>query len=189
MSCDFLPTEIPGPHYQGDILDVIGDGWDMAIFFPDCTYLTVSGLHHNKRNPMRAEKTIKAIAFVETLWGSDIPKIAIENPVGCLSTKSNLGKPAQIIQPWQYGEDGSKGTCLWLKGIPPLSPTMLCYPRMVMSGEYAGKLRWGNQTDSGQNKLPPSAHRAKVRSLTYQGIADAMGHQWSTDAFAGELAS
>lgn len=187
MSCDLRPTEIPGWHYQGDILDVLGDGWDLALFFPDCTFLTVSGLHHNKKNPMRAQKTLEAISFVEKLWAADIERILIENPVGCLSTKSSLGKPAQIIQPWQFGEDASKGTCLWLKGVSPLMPTELAVPRMVMAGEHAGKLRWSNQTDSGQNKLAPSPDRAKIRSLTYQGIADAMAHQLPRSIASMEL--
>ncbi|MCP5099899.1 MAG: hypothetical protein GY943_30465 [Chloroflexi bacterium] len=178
ISCDLLPTEIEGPHYQGNILDILDNNWDMAIFFPDCTYLTVSGLHHNKRNPLRARKTREAIEFVETLWRAKINKVAIENPVGCLSTKSRLGKPSQIIQPWQFGENASKSTCLWTRGLMPIMPTALYPPRMVMTGEYAGKLRWGNQTDSGQNKLTPSPDRAKIRALTYQGIADAMASQW-----------
>lgn len=185
VSCDFRPTEIHGPHHQGDVRDILDDGWDAAILFPDCTYLTVSGLHHNKRNPDRQRKTEEAIEFVEELWGSDIPCIAIENPVGCLSTKSCLGKPTQIIQPWQFGEDASKNTCLWLKKFPKLLPTKLAYPRMVMAGEHAGKLRWANQTDSGQNCLPPSEDRAKIRSITYQGVADAIGDQWG--AFLHEL--
>lgn len=181
ISCDLRPTEMPGPHYQGDVLDILDSNWDMALFFPDCTYLTVSGLHHNKGNSLRAEKTKKAIEFTEKLWEANINKVVVENPVGCLSTKSCLGKPTQIIQPWQFGEDASKGTCLWMRGLLPLMPTKLYQPRMVLTGEYAGKLRWGNQTDSGQNKLPPSKGRAKERSLTYQGIADALAQQFGYD--------
>lgn len=182
MSCDREPTEVPGPHYQGDVLDILDDGWDAAIFFPPCTYLTVSGLHRNKGNPIRAGKTVKAIEFVETLWNAPIPFIAIENPVGCLSTRSTLGKPQEIIQPYWFGEDASKTTCLWLKGFPLLKPTRFVVPRMVMDGEVKdiGKFRWSNQTDSGQNNLPPSDDRAKIRSQTYQGVADAIGQQWGS---------
>ena len=190
VSCDFRPTEIEGPHLQMDVRDAIFlYFWDAAILFPDCTYLTVSGLHHNKRNPDRQRKTEDANAFVEALWESDIDFIAIENPVGCLSTQSSLGKPTQIIQPWQFGDDASKNTCLWLKGFPKLLPTKLAFPRMVMAGEHAGKLRWSNQTDSGQNRLPPSEDRAKIRSMTYSGVADAMGDQWGAFLHRLEIAA
>lgn len=171
MSCDLKPTEAPGPHYQGDVLDVLRDGWDMALFFPDCTYLTVSGLHWNKRDPERADKTERTLAFVDTLLSAPIPRIALENPVGCISTR--IRKPDQTIQPYQFGEDASKRTCLWLKNLPLLRPTGFVEPRWV-----DGKRRWSNQTDSGQNRLGPSEDRAAIRSLTYQGIAEAMADQW-----------
>jgi hypothetical protein len=171
ISCDFLPTEKPGPHYQGDVLDILYDNWDLLIAHPSCTYLTSSGLHWNKRRPGRAQQTEDAIAFVMTLANAPIPKIAIENPVGCLSTRWR--KPDQIIQPYQFGHDASKATCLWLTGLPKLEHTEYAAPRMVN-----GRPRWGNQTDSGQNKLGPSPDRWAKRSLTYQGIADAMAEQW-----------
>ncbi len=171
MSCDFLPTETPGPHYQGDIRDIIEDKWDGMICFPDCTYVCGSGLHWNKRVPDRQIKTNVAIEFVKYLLSRDIEKIALENPIGCLST--TVRKPDQIIQPHWFGEDASKATCLWLKGFPALVPTLQFKPRIV-----EGKKRWGNQTDSGQNNLGPSDDRWKERSRTYQGIADAMGIQW-----------
>ena len=118
ISCDFLPTEKPGPHYQGDIFDIINNDWDMMIVFPPCTYLCSSGLHWNKRIKGRAEKTEEALEFVKKLLNADIKKIALENPVGCISTR--IRKPDQIIQPWMFGEDASKKTCLWLKNLPKI---------------------------------------------------------------------
>lgn len=172
MSCDFLPSEDNSPHhYQGDIRDLLNEYWDLMIAHPPCTFLAVSGLHWNKRIPGRAEKTEEALDFVRLLMGVGIGKIAIENPISCIS--SRIRKPDQIIQPWQFGEDASKSTCLWLKGLPPLTPTRRVEPRMV-----AGKPRWGNQTDSGQNNLGPSEDRWKERSRTFQGIASAMADQW-----------
>ena len=173
MSCDILPSDKPGPHYQGDVLDVLGDGWDMMIAHPPCTYLATSGLHWNKRRPERAQQTEDALRFVREFLVADIEHIALENPIGCIS--SRIRKPDQIIQPWMFGHDASKATCLWLKNLPLLCETDLVEPRLV-----AGKRRWANQTDSGQNRLPPSADRAKIRSVTYQGIADAMAAQWGS---------
>ena len=177
-SCDFLPTERPGKHYQGDVYDILyQDKWDMLIAHPDCTYLCSSGLHWNKRIPGRAEKTEEALEFITALWQSGIPKICLENPVGCISTRLNFMPKAQYIQPYQFGEDASKKTGLWLKELKPLKPTKLIEGRKV---EKNGKIyhRWSNQTDSGQNKLGPSKTRGKDRSLTYQGIANAMANQW-----------
>lgn len=174
ISCDLDPTDKPGPHYQGDVFDILEDEWDLMIAHPPCTYLSSSGLHWNNKIPGRAELTAEAINFVEILWAADIPKIMIENPVGCLSTKSDLGKPAQYIQPYEYGHDASKRTCLWLKNLPKLVPTgPIIEPRMV-----GDKKRWANQTDSGQNRLGPSATRGKDRSLTYEGWANAWADQW-----------
>ncbi len=171
MSCDLLPSETPGPHFQGNVLDIIGSGWDLMIAHPPCTYLTSSGLHWNKRRPDRAALTDEALQFVLALATAPIPRICIENPIGCLSTRWR--KPDQIIQPHQFGHDASKSTCLWLNGLIPLRPTESVAPRMVN-----GKPRWSNQTDSGQNKLGPSADRWALRSLTYPGIAQAMAEQW-----------
>lgn len=171
LSCDLLPTDKAGPHYQGDVFDIIAEGWDMMIAHPPCTYLCSSGLHWNKRRPERERQTEAALQFVAALLAAPIPRIALENPVGCIS--SAIRKPEQIIQPWQFGHDASKSTCLWLKGLPPLHPTDIVKPRIV-----EGRKRWANQTDSGQNRLPPSANRWKLRSITYKGIADAMAHQW-----------
>ncbi len=168
MSCDFLPTDAPGPHHQGDVLPLLQDRWDLMIAFPPCTYLCSSGLHWNKRRPERAAQTEEAVEFVTELWMAPIRKIAIENPIGCLST--HLRKPDQIIQPWMFGEDASKATCLWLKNLPKLVPT-----DVLPGGKTA---RRANQTPSGQNKLGPSPDRWKERSKTYQGIASAMAEQW-----------
>ena len=167
-SCDLLPTERPGNHIQGDVLQVLNDGWDMMIAHPPCTYLASSGLHWNTRRPERATLTDDAIAFVMALAHAPIPRIVIENPIGCLSTRWR--KPDQIIQPWQYGHDASKATCLWLHGVPPLIATS------VLPG--GRQTRRANQTASGQNRLPPSKTRWKLRSITYQGVADAMANQW-----------
>ena len=172
MSCDLLPTDVAGPHYQGDVMDIIDQGWDLMIAHPPCTYLCSSGLHWNKRRPERSKQTEDALDFVRLLLAAPIPKIAIENPIGCISTR--IRPPDQTVQPWQYGHDASKATCLWLKGLPPLRPTGFVEPRIV-----DGKRRWANQTDSGQNRLPPSADRWKIRSETYSGIADAMVSQWT----------
>lgn len=171
MSCDLLPTDVPGPHHQGDVFDVINDGWDLMIAHPPCTYLCSSGLHWNKRVPGRDAKTEEAVNFVRKLLECGIPKIALENPIGCLSKR--IRKPDQIIHPHQFGDDASKATCLWLVGLPKLVPTMNVPPRIVN-----GRPRWANQTDSGQNRLGPSDDRWKERSKTYQGIADAMAEQW-----------
>lgn len=171
MSCDLLPTDVPGPHYQGDVRDVLHDGWDLMVAHPPCTYLCSSGLHWNKRTPGRAELTEQALDFVRLLLDAPIEKIAVENPIGAIGTR--IKKATQTIQPWQFGHDASKATCLWLKNLPPLQPTAIVEPRIVN-----GKKRWANQTDSGQNRLPPSADRWKIRSETYRGIAEAMAQQW-----------
>lgn len=168
-SCDLLPSNIPGKHIQGNLLSVLGDGWDLMIAHPDCTYLAVSGIHWNKNNPERQKKTDEAMEFVKKLWYCGIPRICIENPVSVISTR--LRPPDQIIQPWQFGDDASKKTCLWLRGLRPLKPTN------ILPGGHSA--RRANQTQSGQNNLPPSPMRKKLRSITYQGIANAMAEQWS----------
>lgn len=172
MSCDLLPSEAPGPHYQGDVFDIINDGWDLAIFHPPCTYLSVSGMHWTTRGLRDPKLTEDALDFVQRLMGCKIPKWALENPVSIIS--SRIRKPDQVIHPYEFGHDASKKTCLWLKGLPALRGTSYIEPRIV-----DGKKRWANQTDSGQNKLPPSADRWKIRSATYKGIAEAMANQWS----------
>lgn len=168
-SCDLLPSEAPGQHFQGDVFELLREReFDVMIAHPPCTYLCSSGLHWNTRRPGRALETEKALEFVAFLMAAPIERIAIENPVGCISTR--IRKPNQIIQPWQFGHPESKSTCLWLKNLPQLVPTK------VMPVPESG--RWANQTASGQNKLAPSATRWADRSRTYAGIAAAMAEQW-----------
>ena len=169
-SCDLLPTDVPGFHYECDVREVIHDRWDLMICHPTCKYLSTSGIHWNSRG-RGWEETEKALDFVRLLMGADIEHIALENPISVIS--SRIRKPDQIIQPHQFGHDASKSTCLWLKNLPLLTPTKHIPPRIV-----DGKPRWGNQTDSGQNNLAPSADRWKIRSTTYAGVADAMADQW-----------
>jgi hypothetical protein len=169
-SCDLLPAEDNSEfHMQCDVHAAISKGpWDLAIFHPPCTYLCSSGLHWNKRVPGREQKTEAALRFVSSLLQSGIPRIALENPVGCVSTR--IRPPDQIIQPYQFGHPESKKTCLWLKGLPNLvSTNVLTLPD---SGH------WDNQTPSGQNNLGPSKDRWAIRSRTYRGIAEAMAKQW-----------
>ena len=171
MSCDLLPSDSAGPHYQGDVRDILLDGWDLMIAHPPCQYLSASGMHWTARGLRDPQLTEDALEFVQLLLEAPIPRIGLENPVGCIS--SRLRRPDQIIQPWQYGHDASKTTCLWLIGLPKLESTGIVEPRMVN-----GRPRWGNQTSGGHNKLGPSADRWKIRSATYAGIAEAMANQW-----------
>jgi hypothetical protein len=167
MSCDLLPTDVPGPHYQGPVEDILNDGWDMAIFHPPCTHLSVSGSRHfaAKRADGRQQW---AVEFFMMLANAKIARICVENPVCIMSTQWR--KPDQVIQPWQFGHPEAKATCLWLKGLPKLTPTNIL-PKPACG-------YWENQTPSGQNKLGPSPLRAKLRSKTYAGIAAAMAAQW-----------
>jgi len=171
MSCDLLPSQTPGPHYQGDVRDILNWGWDLMVAHPPCTYLSVSGMHWTARGLRDPQLTEDALTFVRELLEAPIHHIALENPVSVIS--SRIRKPDQIIQPWWFGEDASKKTCLWLHNLPPLIPTQYVPPRMV-----GNKARWANQTDSGQNRLGPSVDRWKIRSSTYPGIAKAMAKQW-----------
>ena len=177
-SCDLLPADDNSPfHIKGDCRDAIKAGpWDAFGFHPDCTYLTVAGIHWNNRGRGWA-RTFEALEFVEELFelAGDKPYY-LENPVSIISTR--IRKPTQTIQPYDFGEDASKRTCLWLRGFPPLKPTKRVPGRIVKSGNKEIE-RWSNQTDSGQNRLPPSETRWKERSRTYQGIADAMASQWA----------
>lgn len=157
LSCDLLPTDNPGPHYQGDVRDVLHDGWDLMIAHPPCTHLAVSGARWFKD---KQEEQAEALDFVRLLLDAPIERIALENPVSVIS--SRIRKPDQIIQPWQFGHGETKATCLWLKGLPKLTPTD------IVDGREARV-----------HKLPPSADRWKIRSTTYPGIAAAMAQQWS----------
>ena len=177
MSCDLLPTDASGPHYQGDVVDILHDGWDLMIAHPPCTYLSVSGMHWTTRGLRDPQLTEDALAFVQLLLNAPIEQIALENPISVIS--SRIRKPDQIINPYQFGHDASKKTCLWLKNLPALIPTQYVEPRIVITPSGKPAKRWGNQCDNyGQDKLPPSADRWKLRSATYQGIADAMAAQW-----------
>lgn len=180
-SCDILPAEDGSLHHlQLDVRRTL-DGfcnsgrqpWDLMIAHPPCQYLCSSGLQWNLRVLGRAEKTEEALGFVRELLDAPIPRIALENPLGRIGTA--IRKADQVIQPYQFGHDASKGTALWLKGLPKLRPTSYVEPRMVN-----GKPRWANQTDSGQNKLGPSPTRAADRARTYAGIAAAMADQWGS---------
>lgn len=169
MSCDLLPTDVPGNHHQGDVRDLLAQSWDIIIAFPPCTYLCSSGMHWTVRGLRDPKLTEDALDFARLLLEANCDHIALENPVGVIS--SRIRKPDCIIHPWQFGHPESKQTCLWLKNLPALVPTN------VLPKPESG--RWENQTPSGQNKLGPSKDRWKERSKTYQGIADAMASQWS----------
>ena len=161
-SCDLLPAEDDGPHIQGDVRALLAQAWDLMIAFPPCQHLAVSGARWFAGKQREQQE---ALDFVRALLGAPIPKIAVENPVGVISTR--IRRPDQIIQPWQFGHEETKTTCLWLKGLPPLQPTQIM------------TVRNRNLTPSGQNKLGPSPDRWKQRSRTYSGIAAAMAEQWS----------
>jgi len=156
ISCDLLPTEKPGPHYQGDVLDILGNNWDLLIAHPPCTHLAVSGARWFKEK--RAEQEM-ALRFVRKLMDAPIPHICIENPISIIS--SRIRKPDQIIQPWQFGHPETKATCLWLKNLPTLEPTEIVEGR-----------------EARVHKEPPGPDRWKNRSRTYEGIAKAMAAQW-----------
>lgn len=156
VSCDFLPSERPGPHLVGNVLDWLGDGWDLMIAHPPCTYLAVSGARWWKG---REREQAEALDFVRLLLDAPIPRIALENPVGKISTA--IRPPDQYIHPWQFGHGETKATGLWLKGLPLLTPTR------IVSGRH-GRV----------HREPPGPNRWKARSRTYQGIADAMAKQW-----------
>lgn len=156
-SCDLLPSDVSGPHYQSDALDMAWlKKWDLMIAHPPCTHLAVSGARWFK-DKRREQK--EALDFVKGLLAVPIDKIALENPISIISTK--VRKPDQIIQPWMFGHGETKATCLWLKGLPKLQPTN------IVSGREAKV-----------HKMAPGPDRWKLRSLTYQGIADAMAEQW-----------
>ena len=160
MSCDLLPTDVPGPHYQGNVIDVIENYWDMMIAHPPCTHLAVSGARYFKEKQADGRQQ-QALDFVSMLLSAPIKRIALENPISIISSK--VRKPDQIIQPWMFGHGETKATCLWLKNLPPITPTNIV--------EGREQRVW---------KLPPSEDRWKIRFKTFQGIADAMAAQWGT---------
>ena len=160
LSCDLLPSEVPGPHYQGDVRDVLSAGWDLMISHPPCTHLAVSGARHfavKRASGVQAE----ALDFVRLLLAAPIARIALENPISVIS--SAVRKPDQIVQPWMFGHGETKATCLWLKGLPLLRATNVV-----------------NGREPRVHHMPPSPTRWKDRSRTYSGIADAMAAQWSS---------
>ena len=163
VSCDLLPTERPGPHYQADVLTVLGDRWDMMIAFPPCTYLCASGNRWYAGTPEREA----ALEFFRLLLDAPIPRIALENPVGVIN--SRIRRPDMILQPWQYGHRETKATCLWLKNLPPL-----------MAAEV-----WAGPYEARVHRMPERRDRWKDRSRTLAGVASAMADQWGAlDALA-----
>jgi hypothetical protein len=190
ISVDLLPTINPGPHAQMDAFEFMeterGRASDLVVAHPTCTYLTCSGLHWNKRPgyEWRAAETEKALLDIERLWTLPVKKLIFENPKGCIPTRLGEKYPAlkryQVVQPYDHGHDASKATCLWSRDengepLPPLRPTVR-FPGRWVTDPRTGKLveRWSNQTDSGQNRLPPSEDRWLQRSYTYPGIAQAL---------------
>lgn len=158
MSCDLLPTDVDGPHYQGPVEDVLADGWDLMVAHPPCTHLAVSGSRHFPAKIADGRQQA-ALNFVQLLMDSSIPRWCIENPVSVIS--SAIRRPDQIIQPWQFGHGETKATCLWLKNLPKLKPTNCVEGR-----------------EARIHLMPPSPDRWKERSRTFEGIAAAMGEQW-----------
>jgi site-specific DNA-cytosine methylase len=156
LSCDLLPTEKPGPHYQGDVRDILGDGWDLLIGHPPCTHLAVSGARHFHR---KQKEQAESLEFVRLLLWAPVPMIAIENPVSVIS--SAIRPPDQVIQPWWFGHGETKATCLWLKNLPPLRPTNIVEGRVARV-----------------HRMPPGPDRWKERSRTMGGVAAAMADQW-----------
>jgi len=157
LSCDLLPSEAPGPHYRGDVRDILGAGWDLMIAHPPCTHLAVSGARWFKEKRREQEE---ALQFVWTLLNAPIHMIALENPVSIIS--SRIRKPDQILQPWMFGHGEVKATCLWLKNLPKLVPTNIVEGR-----------------EARVHRMPPGPDRWKERSRTFAGIAEAMAAQWS----------
>ena len=167
-SCDLLPSEIPSPyHIQDDVLNHLDEGWDLMIAHPPCTYLSNSGVRwlynpDGSKNEKRWENMRKGAEFFNILLNSDIPRIAVENPIQHKHAREIIRKPDQIIQPWQFGHGESKATCLWLRGLP------LLYPTDIVEGREQRIFL-----------MPRTEKRGLERSRTYLGIADAMADQWS----------
>jgi hypothetical protein len=170
ISCDLLPTDSPGPHYVGDVFDIIGDGFDLMIAHPPCTYLTNSGVSWLYKKPGRWEQLDAGAAFFRRLLESDIPKLAIENPIPHKYAVERIGrKHDQLVQPYMFGHLEQKATCFWLKGLEPLRPTNnVKAETFALPASERQRLHW----------QPPGPDRWKVRSKTFQGIADAMAEQW-----------
>jgi len=172
MSCDLLPTEVSGPHYEGSVLDILNDGWDLMIAHPPCTYLTNSGVCWLHKDPTRWAKLDEGAEFFRILLNAPIKHIAVENPIMHKYAKERIGgvKQSQVIQPWMFGHLEQKATCLWLKDLPLLEPTNNVKEEMLLLPK--------NERER-IHYLPPSKDRWKLRSTTYHGIAQAMAEQWS----------
>jgi len=171
ISCDLLPTDSEGPHYQGDVFDIIDNGFDLMISHPPCTYLSNSGVCHLHKDPLRWPKLFDGADFFKMLMNADILKIAIENPIMHRYAKTLIGgiKQSQVVQPWMFGHMEQKATCLWLKNLPLLTETNNVKNEM---------LKLPKNERERIHYLPPSKNRWKIRSTTYQGVADAMAMQW-----------
>lgn len=165
-SCDLLPTDSPGQHIQGDVLEVLNDEWDLVIAHPPCTHLAVSGARWFKDKQKEQEE---ALEFFRKILEAPVDKICVENPVSIVS--SRIRKPDQTLQPWMFGHEVSKKTCLWLKNLPLLAPT-----NIVGKGEFV-TFSSGKKMPSWYN-LSPGGDRWKIRSKTFEGIAKAMAEQW-----------
>ncbi len=169
ISCDFLPTDSPGPHYQGDVRDILEDGFDLMIAHPSCTYLTNSGVSWLHKDPARWVSLFEAADFFTDLLNAPIPKKVIENPIPHKYARRLIGKYSQIIHPWQHGHTEKKATCLWLEGLPELQETNNVKAQMeLLPKNQQQRLHY----------LPPSPDRWKIRSTTYQGIANALADQY-----------
>jgi hypothetical protein len=171
MSCDILPTDVPGPHYEGDVRDVLDNGWDLMVAHPPCTYLSNSGVSWLHKDENRWGKMRDGAEFFRTLLNAPIPKRAIENPIMHKYAVEVIGRRQnQIVQPWMFGHAEQKATCLWLEGLPPLRETNNVKSELrALSAAERQRLHW----------LPPSEDRWKLRSMTFDGIAAAMAEQWS----------
>lgn len=173
MSCDLLPTDVPGPHYQGDVRDVIGDGWDLMVAHPSCTYLCNSGVRWLSSEPDRWKLMIEGAVFFRELLNAPIPRIAVENPVMHGYAATIIGqRQTQVVQPWMFGHPEKKATGLWLRGLPPLVATddvrdlMATLPKSVTDRIH---------------RASPGPDRWKLRSTTFAGLAAAMAAQWGGD--------
>lgn len=162
MSADLLPTESPGPHHEGDVLEVLDGSWDLMVAHPPCTYLTNSGVRWLHERPERWESMREGAEFFNALWRAPIPRVAIENPVPHKYARDIIGPYSQSIQPWQFGDGETKRICLWLRGLPPLMPTQVVYER-----------------EARVHMLPPGPDRQKERSRFFPGVARAMADQWT----------
>lgn len=162
-SCDLLPSEVPGQHYQGDLFDIINEKWDLLIAHPPCTYLCNAGMNWMNRQPERKQKSLEAADFVLRIFSSPVPMIAIENPIGILSTTWKA--PSQIIYPYMFGDPYSKNICLWLKNLPPLISTCVSPVRKPVANHTNGRMT--------------QAEKSKIKSRFFPLTAAAMAHQWS----------